>query len=71
MILAMELKRKYPYFSDEITQILEEKTDKYSLETILEKYLKKYNINDSKEKQKLIQAMMRRGFRYDEIKKFL
>lgn len=70
-MLEMELFGKYPYFKDEIVALLADYSDDSGLAKEVEKYAKKYNLADKNERQKLYQAMMRKGFRYDEVKRFL
>ncbi len=60
---------KYSYFHDEIQVILEEKEEKDGLEKELEKYTRRYNFSDLKDIQKVTAALMRKGFRYEDIKK--
>lgn len=67
-IIAMTLVGKYPYFRDEISEYIEWLDDSDSLAQEVEKYQKKYNTSDPKEKQKLYAALMRKGFGYQEIK---
>ena len=59
---------KYPYFRDQIDAILESMTDTNSLEKEMQKYQNRYNIHDMKQREKLIAALMRKGFEYSKIK---
>lgn len=62
---------KYPYFRDEIRDLLRESSDTDNLEKEYEKYQKKYNIRHPLEKQKLILALQRRWYTYSDIKDVL
>ncbi len=62
---------KYPYFRDEITTLMEETSDTASLEREVEKYKSRYNLWDQKEKQKFYAAILRKGFKYDDIKRMM
>lgn len=59
-ILEMELFGKYPYFKDEISELLSLYSDETGLSKEIEKYAKKYNLSDKNEKQKFFQVMMRK-----------
>lgn len=59
-ILEMELFGKYPYFKDEITELLALYSDETGLTKEIEKYAKKYNLSDKNEKQKFFQALARK-----------
>lgn len=71
MVLKMELFQKYPYFKDEIADLFAEYNNNVWLKKEIEKYSQKYNLSDKKDLQKFYAALMRKGFQYDEIKKFL
>lgn len=70
-IILLEFSGAYPYFHDEIQDYIMHLDDTQSLNKYIEIYKKKYNISDTKEKQKCIQALMRRGFLYENIKNAL
>ena len=70
-VLQGELSSKFPYFRDEIEELLGHYSDDSGLSKEIEKYSRKYNLADKKELQKFYQALMRKGFRYDAIKNFL
>lgn len=70
-ILQGELSSKFPYFRDEIEELLAHYSDDSGLLKEIEKYSRKYNLSDKKELQKFYQALMRKGFRYDAIKNAL
>lgn len=70
-IIEGELRRKYPYFSDEIKVIIASLTDEQALASAFAKYQNRYDLNDFHEKQKFYQALMRKGFRYDEINNYI
>lgn len=66
--IAVELGGKYPYFRDQISDILLHMDDTDALKKEVEKYKKKYNISINTERQKLYRALMGRGFSYGEIR---
>ncbi len=68
MMIKVILWGKYPYFRDQIGEILLENSDDFGLEKEVEKYRKKYNLQDRWQEQKFYNAIMRKGFRYEEIK---
>ncbi|MBP9779851.1 RecX family transcriptional regulator, partial [Candidatus Gracilibacteria bacterium] len=59
---------KYRYFRDEIALLLEGMTDDSQLSKEIERYLPRYNISLPHEKQKFYQAILRKGFSYEDIK---
>ncbi len=67
-IIRMTLSWKYPYFRDEISEILEWASDDAGLIREIEKYKSKYNLSNLSEKQKFYASVQRKGFRYDDIK---
>lgn len=67
-IIFSEFSQKFPYFKAEIAEFLEKFSDKNALDKEFEKYSQKYNLSDKKELQKFYQALMRKGFRYEEIR---
>lgn len=67
--IMMTLASKYPYFRDNIREIVEAWDDASWLQKEVEKYRAKYNLSDPKEKQKFYSALLRKGFTYDEVKK--
>ncbi len=67
-IILSTLVSKYSYFRDEITELLSESDDTANLQKEVQKYKNKYNLLDSKEKQKFYAALMRKGFSYSDIK---
>ncbi len=62
---------KYPYFRDEIEELLSELSDIHSLEKEVQKYKNRYNVHDPKDREKLIAALLRKGFEYSSIKEQL
>lgn len=70
MIIRAELVGKYPYFKEEIGQLFDKYSDKNGLAKEWEKYQKKYDYTDPKGKQKIYAALIRKGFRYDEIRRY-
>lgn len=70
-VLQMEYIQKYPYFKEKIIELFCDYDDSLGLQKEIEKYRKKYNINILSEKQKFFSALMRKWFRYDEIKKHI
>ncbi len=71
LAIRQKLEKDYPYFRDEIRELLGGFEDSESLEKELEKYKRRYNVQDRNDRQKLIAALMRKGFRYDAIKNIL
>jgi SOS response regulatory protein OraA/RecX len=69
--IAMVMVGRYPYFRDQITEILEATDDSDSLTREIEKYRDKYDLTDPKWKQKFYAALMRKGFGYIDIKRGL
>lgn len=65
------LRGRYPYFRDEIEELLEEMSDEVSLEKEVQKYKNKYNLSDPKDKQKCIAALIRKWYRYEDIRESL
>ena len=68
-IIAMQLTGKYPYFRDEITELLTDKNDTDNLAKEVQKYKNRYNIEDKKIREKMIASLLRKGFSYSDIKK--
>ncbi len=71
MMIWVILGGKYPYFRDEIKEILHNSSDTSGLEKEIERYKKKYNLNDRWEEKKFYDALMRRGWRYTNIRDYL
>lgn len=67
-IISMQIIWKYPYFRDQITELLLGQDDDESLQKEVQKYKNRYNIRDPKEKQKFYVALLRKGFAYSDIK---
>ncbi len=59
----------HPLIETYITQAKEESNEEQLIEKRFQKLKSKYDLNDFKEKQKLIQKLMREGFSYDLIKR--
>lgn len=70
VIIREKLFLKFPYFKNEIISILKEYDDMSSLSYEVEKYKKKYNINNPQEKQKFYSALMRKGFTFPVVRDF-
>ena len=68
-LIRMTLVQKYPYFRDEIGGCIDVLDDDSSIQREFEKYKNKYDICVPAEKQKLLSALLRKGFSYDDIKK--
>jgi SOS response regulatory protein OraA/RecX len=68
-IISMQLSGKYPYFRDQITELLRGQDDSENLQKEVQKYKNRYNLSDSKEKQKFYAALLRKGFSYSDIKR--
>ena len=69
--IRMTLSGKYPYFRDEISELLEWASDTAWLEKEIEKYRSKYDLSDMKEKQKFYAAIQRKGWRYGDIARMM
>lgn len=69
--IKMELIQKFPYFKDEIIEIIEWTSDNSGLRKEIEKYRKKYNLTDRNEMQKFYQAILRKWFQYRDVKAIL
>lgn len=67
-IIEITLSGKYPYFRDEIRELLTENDESENLKKEIQKYKNKYNMQDQKDKQKLYAALMRKGYAYGDIK---
>lgn len=67
-IMAIQIVGKYPYFRDEITELLIEKNDTDNLTKEVQKYKNRYNTDDKKIREKMIASLLRRGFSYSDIK---
>ena len=62
---------KYPYFRDEITELLSESDDSDNLTKEVQKYKNRYNIADKKIREKMIASLLRKWFSYSDIKNHL
>lgn len=51
---------KYPYFKENILEILENSSENEGLKKEIEKYRKKYNLKDQGEKQKFYNTLQRK-----------
>lgn len=70
-IVSMTLIQKYPYFRDEINNIISEMSDMDSLKKEVQKYKNRYTMTDPKHREKIIAAFLRKGFSYSDIKREL
>ncbi len=70
-MIRMTLSQKYPYFRDEISELLLSLSDESGLIREIGKYRVKYNISIPSERQKFYAALQRKGFRYEDIKNIL
>ncbi len=70
-MIGLILNNKYPYFRHEIEQYLRVLDDTDSLEKEVQKYKNRYTENDRKSHEKIITALMRKGFEYSKIKNIL
>lgn len=70
-VIGMVLISKYPYFRDDIWELLSQYDDETGLVREIEKLLGKYRITEMKEKKKFYDALLRRGFSYDQVSKYL
>lgn len=68
MIISVILWGKYPYFRDQIREILDTSSDISWLEKEVQKYRQKYNLSDRAEQKKFYDAIIRKGFKYGEIR---
>ena len=59
---------KYPYFRHEIEEYLESLDDQDSLEKEVQKYKNRYTTDDRISREKIIAALMRKGFEYSAIR---
>lgn len=67
----MNLIAKYPYFRDQIHELLESLSDQNWLQKEVQKYKNKYNLNIPSDRQKFYAALLRKGFGYSEIRESL
>ncbi len=70
-MIGLILSNKYPYFRHEIEEYLRVLDDTDSLEKEVQKYKNRYTKNDRKSHEKIITALMRKGFEYSKIKNIL
>jgi SOS response regulatory protein OraA/RecX len=70
-IISMQVVWKYPYFRDQVNELLLEQDDTENLQKEVQKYKNRYNTRDPKEKQKFYAALLRKGFSYGDIKNAL
>ena len=70
-MIGLILNNKYPYFRHEIGEYIETMNDTDSLEKEVQKYKNRYTENDRKSHEKIITALMRKGFEYSAIKGIL
>ena len=68
MMIWVILCGKYPYFRDEIKEILGASSDASWLEKEITKYRNKYNLSNPEEKQKVVNNLLRKWFRWEDIK---
>lgn len=65
------LTQKYPYFKEQFSSLCTDISDQINLEKEVQKYRNRYNIQDKKQQEKMIASLLRKGFHYSDIKKFL
>ena len=70
-VIQMTLIEKYPYFRDQITTSTEGLSNKKWLTDAISRIETKYNLTDSKEKQKFFANLQRKWFWFHEIQDFL
>lgn len=70
-IIHNTIASRYPYFRDEITELLSESDDSDNLTKEVQKYKNRYNIADKKIREKMIASLLRKGFSYSDIKNHL
>jgi SOS response regulatory protein OraA/RecX len=68
-IIGMQIVGKYPYFRDEITELLTDQDDSDNLIKEVQKYRNRYNTDDKKIREKMIASLLRKWFSYSDIKK--
>ncbi len=59
-IISMQITGKYPYFRDEITELLTDRNDTDNLQKEVQKYKYRYNIEDKKIREKMIASLLRK-----------
>lgn len=67
-VISLLLTSKYPYFRNEIRELLLSFSDDTGLQKEIEKYMLKYNLKIREEKQKFYAALQRKWFHYEDIK---
>lgn len=67
-MIGVLLTPKYPYFRHAIEEYLEALDDQDSLEKEVQKYKNRYTTDDRISREKIIAALMRKGFEYSTIK---
>lgn len=67
MIISLIISR-YSYFRDEIQELLWDSNDSDNLQKEVQKYKNRYNIEDKKIREKMIASLLRKWFRYSDIK---
>jgi SOS response regulatory protein OraA/RecX len=70
-MICMELWSRYPYFRHEIDALLDRYSDRDGLEKKWEKYKKIHDITHVDGYRKCFQALLRQGFRAENIRDFL
>ena len=69
--IFIKMREKYPYFLENITLLLETKEDNFWLKNEIEKYQKKYDISDYKQRSQFFSALERKGFGYKTVLHYL
>jgi len=62
------LYQKYPYFRDQIGEIIGGISDDTSLDAALQKYAERYDLTDRSDTQKVIAALVRKGFQFSQVR---
>jgi hypothetical protein len=59
-IIGMQIVGKYPYFRDDITELLTDQNDSDNLIKEVQKYRNRYNTDDKKIREKMIASLLRK-----------
>lgn len=69
--ISQSLAHKFPYFREELDHLISSKWDTPWLEREFGRYMRKYDISNRSEKEKIISNLYRKGFRYSDILSFI
>jgi SOS response regulatory protein OraA/RecX len=62
---------QYPYFREYIEEHIKTLDSHFALEKEVQKYKNRYTVENSKEREKIIASLLRKGFRYSDIQEIL